>query len=107
VGWREVLIALSEGHDVEVSEAVDPAGGLGVSGVDELDAAVGDRQTGLHHGNDDFAGGEHRFHFGGGVEDIIFVGAGGDESAVQDGGVIFVGGSETGAGENVGDERPE
>ena len=66
-------------HDVEVGEAVDPAGGFGGVGVDELDdAAFGIGQAGLHDGDDGLAGGEAGFELGAGEEDEVVVGAGGD-----------------------------
>ena len=48
--------------------------------------------------------GEGGFGFGGGVEDEVVVGAGGDDRGVQDEGFVLVGGGEAGAGEDVGEQ---
>jgi hypothetical protein len=85
---------------------VDPAGGLGAVGVDELDEAafgVGEG-VGLHEGDDDFGVREGGLGFGAGVEDEVVVGAGGDDGGVEDEGFVFVGGGEAGGGEDVGEQ---
>ncbi len=100
------LVGGGEAHDVDVGEAVDPAGGLGVGGVDELDdAAFGVGEVVFHDGDDDLAFGEGGLDFGGGVEDEVVVGGGGDDGGVEDEGFILMGGREAGAGEDVGEER--
>ena len=84
---------------------MDPAGGFGAVGVDELDAAaVGVGEAGFHDGYDDLAAGEGRHDLGGGVEDEVVVGAGGDDAAVEDEGLGFFAGGEAGAGEDVGEQ---
>ena len=84
---------------------MEPAGGLGAVGVDELDEAafvVG--EIGFHDGYDDFAVAEGGFHLGGGVEDEVVVGAGGDDAGVKDEGFVFMRGREAGLREDVGYE---
>jgi hypothetical protein len=78
-----------DGHDVDVGEAVEPAGGLGVGGVDDLDdAAFGVGETGFHDGYDDLAFAEGGFDFCAGVDNEVLVGAGGDDGAVEDEGFV-------------------
>jgi len=85
---------------------VEPAGGLGPVGVNELDhAAFGVGEAGFHDGYDDFAVAEGGFHLGAGVEDVVVVRAGGDDAGVQDEGFVFVRGREAGFGKDVRDER--
>jgi len=85
---------------------VDPAGGAGGVGVDELDeAAFGVGEAGLHDGDDDLGGREHGLGFGGGVEDEVVVGGGGDDGGVEDEGLGLFAGSEAGFGEDVGEQR--
>ena len=59
---------------------MDPAGGFGGVGVDELDEAAGGvGEAGFHDGYDDLAAAEGGFDLGGGVEDEVVVGASGDD----------------------------
>ena len=84
---------------------MDPAGGFGGVGVDELDdAAFGVGQVGLHDGDDGLASGEAGFELGAGEEDEVVVGAGGDYCRVKDEGLGFPGAGEAGLGEDIGDE---
>jgi hypothetical protein len=102
----ELLVGRGETHDVDVGEAVEPAGGLGVGGVDELDLAafgVGE-VVAFHDGDDDLVFRERGFDFGGGIKDEVVVGAGGDDAGVQDEGFVFVRAGEAGAGEDFGEQ---
>ena len=84
---------------------MDPAGGAGGVGVDELDeAAFGVGEAGLHDGDDDLGGGEHGLDLGGGVEDEVVVGGSGDDGGVEDEGLGLLVGDEAGAGEDVGEQ---
>jgi hypothetical protein len=103
---RRFLLALGDAHDAEAGEAVDPAGGFGVGGVDELDeTAVLVGEAGLHDRDDDLAGREGGLNFGAGVEDEVMVGACGTDRGVQDEGVGFGVGDEAGLGEDFGEKR--
>ncbi len=78
---------------------MDPAGGAGAVGVDELDEAAGGvGEAGFHDGDNDLAFAEGGFDLGGGVEDEVVVCAGGDDGRVKDEGFGFFAGGEAGAG---------
>ena len=80
---------------------MDPAGGLGAVGVDELDvAAFGVRSAGFRDGDDDLAVGEGGFHFGSGVDDGVMVGGRRDNVGVEDDGFVFMCGREAGERED-------
>jgi len=86
---------------------VDPAGGAGAVGVDELNAAafvVGDL-AGFADGDDDLAVGEGWLHFCGGVDDGVMVGGESYDVGVKDDGFILMRGREAGESKDVGDER--
>jgi len=86
-------------------DVVDPAGGFDVEVVDELElAGGGEGLAGAGDGDDDAGLVQAGDDFGEGVEDPVFVGAGGDEVLVEHGVLGFFGEHDAGFGEDVGEQ---